>query len=164
LVAKFEPGSYFRRNLIQKGIDVDDPEVWNFLQTVNFRKYLVKIPPVYENTSISRALKVFRKVHIRYLPVVDGEKRLVGILSVRDLVKLLKDFHNARVKDIMSKSPVVIKENASTDEVIRILGLVGTQYVPLVDKDNRYLGMVDMHKLFKDIALAKHKPVAEINY
>jgi hypothetical protein len=34
----------------------------------------------------------------------------------------------------------------------------------LVDKDNRYLGMVDMHKLFKDIALAKHKPVAEINY
>ena len=156
LVAKFEPGSYFRRSLIQKGIDIDDPEVLEFLKTADFRKYLVRIPPVSENTPISKALKIFAKVHIRYLPVVNRERKLVGILSVRDLIKLLRELHDVPVREIMSKSPVVLHEGASVKDILRVLGLVGTQYVPYVDLNHRYLGMVDIHKLFKDLSLVKH--------
>ncbi len=152
-VAKFEPGSYFRRSLLQKGLDVDDPRLLEKLKKLDLKKYTVKVPHLYEKTHVSRALKLFGKLHTRYLPVVDKNGKLVGILSIRDLVKLINSPHDAQVREIMSKSPVVLIDGAPVEHTLRVLGMVGTQYVPLVDRENRYLGMVDLQKLFRDLSV-----------
>ncbi len=156
LVAKFEPGSYFRRSLIQQGLNIDDPKVIQLLKNLNLEKYVEKIPPLYSQTSISKAIKVFSKLHLRLLPVVNKDKELIGVLSVRDFMKILGNIYNPsskKVSDILNKTPVVLKNNADLNEILKILSLAGTEYIPYVDENNRYLGMLNLQKLFKDISV-----------
>ncbi len=50
---------------------------------------------IHPETKIEEAVVTFVKHHIGTLPVVDAQKRLVGILQIRDLVSLaLPDFVN----------------------------------------------------------------------
>jgi CBS domain-containing protein len=43
------------------------------------------------DTSVADVLKLMRKKHIRHIPVLDKNRRLVGIISSRDLVNLAMD-------------------------------------------------------------------------
>jgi CIC family chloride channel protein len=152
IVAKFEPGSYFKRTLIQKGVDIENKKVLQFLKRVNFEKYAKKIETVSYMSDIQKVRKRFRKMHTRYLPVVDDNYVLVGVLSVRDLRKTIFN-KNKKVKDFMTKKPYVLHKNASLEEVIKILGLLTSYYVPYVDENGKYIAMIDLNKLFKDITM-----------
>ena len=46
---------------------------------------------VRESTEIEEALKLMARIHVRRLPVVDPEDRLVGILSLDDVLDLLAE-------------------------------------------------------------------------
>jgi len=156
LVAKFEPGSYFRRSLIQQGLNIDDPKVIQLLKELNLENYVEKIPPLYSQTSVTKAIKIFSKFHLRLLPVVNRKRELVGIVSIRDFMKILGSFHNPSSKnviEILNKTPVVLKNDSDLNEILKVLSLAGTEYIPFVDKNNRYLGMLNLQKLFKDISI-----------
>ena len=43
-----------------------------------------------ENSSISDAIKIFKKNHFNMLPVVNSKKQLAGVVSLSDLIKLIK--------------------------------------------------------------------------
>lgn len=43
-----------------------------------------------EDSSISEALKIFKKNNFNMLPVVNDKKRLAGVVSLSDLIKLIK--------------------------------------------------------------------------
>lgn len=153
IVAKFEPGSYFKRSLIQKGIDIENQKVLRFLKNLKFEKYLLDVPPVSENMKISKVKTLFKKHHIRYLPVVNDSNVLVGVLSVRDLRKSYFKSKNATVRDLMSKHPIILHKDASMDEIIKTIGLLTASNVPYVDQEGKYIGMLDLNKLFKDISM-----------
>ncbi len=153
LVARFEPAGYFRRSLIQKGVDIDNPKVLEVIKSLNFRDYLVKIPELRKNADITEAIGLFKNIQFRYLPIIDENGKLVGILSLLDLVKILQSPKDMRLEKIMSKSPLVLIEDGDLKEILRVLGAVSSDYVPLVDVENRYIGMVDLRKLFNDLSL-----------
>jgi CBS domain-containing protein len=44
-----------------------------------------------EDSPITGALSLMRSYNIRHLPVVDGEGKLVGIVSIRDIARALDD-------------------------------------------------------------------------
>ena len=155
IVAKFEPGSYFKRSLIQKGIDIENQKVLDFLNKIKFEKYLLNITPVTEDTKISKIKTLFKKHHIRYLPVVNNDNVLVGIISVRDLRKAYFKSKNMKTRDLMSRHPVIFHKDISVEEMVKILGMLSASYVPYVDKENRYMGMLDLHKLLKDLSMIK---------
>jgi len=156
LVAKFEPGSYFRRSLIQQGLNVDDPKVIQLLKKLDMEKYVEKIPPLYSQSPLSRAIKVFSKLHLRLLPVINKNGELVGVVSIRDFMKILGSFYSLssrKIIEILNKTPVVLKTDSNLNEILKVLSLAGTEYIPFVDKNNRYLGMLNLQKLFKDISI-----------
>lgn len=61
-----------------------------------------KVLCVSPSTSISEALRMMTGEHIRHLPVVDGDHRPVGMLSVGDLVKWIISVQDSQLNQMES--------------------------------------------------------------
>jgi CIC family chloride channel protein len=147
IVAKFQEGSYFKRSLLQKGIDVDNPKIKKFLNSANLKNYISSNFALNVNSSLKKAAYYFKKQNIRYLPIIDDDKKLIGIISPKDIKK------KKPIKECMSKNPIHLKTSHSADEILKILALVNSSYVPLTDENNMYLGLINIEKLIKDILI-----------
>ena len=76
---------------------------------------------------------------IYYLYVTDDDGRLVGVLSLRDLIVARP---SAVVRDFMYADPVAVKVLASQEEVAQIVAKYNLLAVPVVDDGDRLLGIV----------------------
>ena len=74
-----------------------------------------------------------------YLYTVDNDGRLAGVISLRDLVTTSGD---TMLKDIMSKQIHVVRPETDQEEVARIVSQYNFLAVPVVDSDDRLLGIV----------------------
>ena len=74
-----------------------------------------------------------------YLYTLDDEGRLTGVISLRDLVTTPGD---TKLKDIMSKQIHVVRPETDQEEVARIVSQYNFLAVPVVDSDDRLLGIV----------------------
>ncbi len=150
LISFFEHGSYFKRALLQRGIDIDNEEVINFFNIENLKKYLLKIKPLKENDSYQTIKERFHFTYIPYLPVVDNNNHLIGIVSLKDL----KRKKNKKIaKDIMSKKPFAITPNSSKKDIFKALSILNANYIPYVNEDNEYIGMIDLNQFLRNISL-----------
>jgi magnesium transporter len=76
---------------------------------------------------------------IYYTYVVDEQRRLVGVLSLRDLL-LAKD--SARLRDIMIRQVTRVPATLDREDVARLLSKYGYFALPVVDEHDRLLGIV----------------------
>ncbi len=130
------------------------------------KKQVISIQP---ETSINEAAATFVRFHIGTLPVLDAQKKLVGILQIRDLVSLvLPDFVNmlqnidyvldfgaaeARkpdsellakpVSEIM-QPPVYADQDCSLLRAAALIKKHNLQDLPVVDENNRLVGIASM--------------------
>ena len=74
-----------------------------------------------------------------YLYTLDDEAKLTGVISLRDLVTTPGD---TKLKDIMSKQIHVVRPETDQEEVARIVSQYNFLAVPVVDSDDRLLGIV----------------------
>ena len=74
-----------------------------------------------------------------YLYTLDDEGRLTGVISLRDLVTTPGD---TMLKDIMSKQIHVVRPETDQEEVARIVSQYNFLAVPVVDSEDRLLGIV----------------------
>lgn len=86
-------------------------------------------------------LKSFAEIaeSIYYLYVLDEEKKLVGVISYRDL--LLADDHT-KIGDIMFKRVISVPVHLDQEQVARIIERYDFIAVPVVDEQNRLVGIV----------------------
>src|SRR5436190_2248456 len=75
---------------------------------------------------------------IYYLFIVDDEKHLVGVVSLRELVVAEP---TTRLKDIMDDDVIKVKTDADQEEVARIISKYDLLGVPVVDEENRLVGL-----------------------
>ncbi|MFI5261022.1 MAG: magnesium transporter MgtE N-terminal domain-containing protein [Candidatus Limnocylindrales bacterium] len=76
---------------------------------------------------------------IYYIYVVDEVGRLVGVLSLRDLIVAAP---GARVRDFMYADPVAVRVLADQDEVAQVVARYNLLAVPVVDDDGHLEGIV----------------------
>jgi len=76
---------------------------------------------------------------IYYLYVVDGDSRLRGVLSLRELIVASPD---ARVADIMDSDAVFIRTDTDQEEVAQIMADYDLTVLPVVDAEERLVGIV----------------------
>jgi len=95
--------------------------------------------------------------HIRHVPVEDDKGMLVGLVSHRDLLRLVaqgrmgKD-HRVTVEEIMNPNPITVNPETSTVEAIQIMRKKGLACLP-VTRDRKLVGIVSEHDL---IIVASH--------
>jgi IMP dehydrogenase len=106
-------------------------------------------------STVAQALDIMAEYHIGGIPVVDDEKRLVGIVTNRDL--RFERRLDRLVDEIMSKDNLVTTHQ-QTDLMAAadILQKNKIEKLPVVDKDNHLVGLIT----YKDITKAKDKPMA----
>jgi len=97
-----------------------------------------------ENMTAAEALdkirnydKDFETIYILY--VTDDNRKLIGVLSLRDLVKAQPQ---KAIKEIMSKSVVSVTTGTDQEEVAKLLQKRDLLAVPVVDRENRLVGIV----------------------
>ncbi len=108
-----------------------------------------------EDALVSDALKLMKENKIGGIPVVNGNKILIGIVTNRDL-RFEKNM-NRPVKEIMTKENLVIaKVGTDLKKAEQILQNNKIEKLPVVDKNNKLVGLIT----YRDIIKVKVNPYA----
>src|SRR5215470_15478950 len=104
--------------------------------------------------TLEDALALMRHFRISGLPVVDGEKRPVGILTNRD-VRFEKRL-TLQVGEVMTKNPVTVRDGVQIDEAKDLLHKHRIEKLLVTDGAGRLKGLITI----RDIEQAEAHPTA----
>lgn len=125
-----------------------------------------KVVTVSENCSVREAFFMMREENIRHLPVVDGERKLLGIVSDRELRRpdWVDEAHDIEhvyylddhmtVGDIMIKNVHVVKIYDTLSKAVKVMLEHRVGAAPVLDKPGNLVGMlsaVDLLRALDDI-------------
>ena len=103
---------------------------------------------LHENTLAKEAINVLQDHEssemVFYLYVIDDDERLVGVISLRDLVTTPP---NTELKEIMIRSPETVRPETDQEEVARIVSQYNYLAVPVVDQEGQLLGIVTVDEI-----------------
>ncbi len=136
---------------------------------------------------VAEAANLLLKNKISAVPVVDGDGRVLGIVSEGDLMRraeagterrgswwlalvaepegMARDYvksHSERVADVMTKPAIVVAEDASVAEIAELLEKKKIKRVPVVS-DGKLAGIVSRANLLQALVAAKGRPGAAPN-
>ena len=107
--------------------------------------------------TLEDALAIMRHHRISGLPVVDADKRPVGILTNRD-VRFEKRL-TLQVGEVMTKNPVTVKEGVSIEEAKDLLHKHRIEKLLVVDGAGKLKGLITI----RDIEQAEMHPTAAVD-
>ena len=114
----------------------------------------ITLPPT---ARVGEALKLMREHRIGGIPIVERDRRLVGILTNRDLRFVREEEYGEPVSRYMTKEPLITApEGTSFEEAERILRTHRIEKLPLVDKAGGLVGLIT----YKDILRRRSYPYA----
>lgn len=110
---------------------------------------------IHRSKSVADALALMAEYHIGGIPVVDEARKLVGIVTNRDL--RFEHQQNRLIDEVMTKDNLITTD-ASTDleAAADILQRHKIEKLPVVDAEGHLIGLIT----YKDITKAKDKPMA----
>ena len=138
-----------------------------------------KTVTVTPKTELKELWKAIFKLHIHALPVVDGKKRLVGIVVEKDLLKplysnyeqFIEDFISVdafeemedkivdvaklHAEDVMCKRVIFTREDTPLMRSLSRMIVRNVNQLPVLDKNNMIVGMVTKGDIF-DALFRRH--------
>ena len=121
---------------------------------------------VQRDTRIAEAWRLLRRHRVKALPVVNGERHIVGIVTVVDFIKQIdhddyRNFeneiaalrqadplqHETRVAQIMSKQVTTVQQDMHIVELVPLLSDQGLHHIPVIDRSKRLVGMLTQSDL-----------------
>ncbi|WP_149719639.1 IMP dehydrogenase [Campylobacter concisus] len=117
----------------------------------------VIIDPIFINpeATVAEALSLMSDLHISGVPVIDKDRKLIGILTNRDL--RFETNMSTLVKDRMTKAPLITAPKGCTlDDAEKIFSQNRVEKLPIVDKDGKLDGLITI----KDLKKRKEYPNA----
>jgi acetoin utilization protein AcuB len=113
--------------------------------------------------------QIFDSLNFHHLLVVDERRKLVGVVSDRDLLKALsphvgtaaetaRDLAtlNKRVHQIMSRTLFTLHPHAAVNEAVQLFLGQRISCIPIVDDEFKPVGILSWRDVMKSL-LAKHK-------
>jgi len=107
--------------------------------------------------SVGEAIELMAKYHISGIPIVNKEKKLVGILTNRDIRFLEEEDKRLKIAEIMTKENLITASLGTTlEEAKKILHKNRIEKLPIVNKKFILKGLITI----KDIEKVKRFPNA----
>jgi len=109
---------------------------------------------IHRDATVGDALQLMNENKIGGIPVVDEERKLIGIVTNRDL----RFETNIRrpIAEVMSKDIISITEQTDLEHAANILQKHKIEKLPIVDGNGRLIGLIT----YKDITKSKDRPNA----
>lgn len=114
-----------------------------------------------ENWSMPKCVEEMRAQaeelnEIYYIYVVDDQERLRGVLPIK---KVITNPSVAKVKHVMKKDPISVRDNEPIEEAINVIEKYDLVAVPVVDEIDRLLGIITV-----DDVVDKMRDIHEKDY
>lgn len=136
-------------------------------------------------TTVDEALELLVQHRITGLPVVDETEKVIGVVSDFDLLaldsisgnrpadsslfpepgntwkafkeiqKLISKTHGKTVGDVMTPSPLVVRETSNLEDAVRILLGSQKRRLPVVDNNGKLVGLLTRGNVIKAALLMK---------
>ena len=112
---------------------------------------------VTEEKSIFEVMKAINESASKFAMIVDDEERLVGLVTDGDVRRGFLEGHEASepVKNIMNRSPVVVKEGMSRETMLELVNEKYAQ-IPVLDDKGRVKGIITGHNFRQPRLLYQH--------
>jgi CBS domain-containing protein len=112
------------------------------VQDITNRKY----PSIYADELATKARAVLRERGLRTLPVIDENKRLLGVITRNDMMAITSSVSPIRVKGIMSTPRLIATPDMDAHSVGRKMLRLDEWYVPVVrsSQNKTYTGMLGL--------------------
>jgi len=114
---------------------------------------------VKSDTPIYEALYLLSKNKISGIPVVDDEEQVIGVLSEKDVLKILFDKKldvKSTVDDYMSRDIICFSEEDSAIDVCKFFIRSNIRRVPII-RGNKLVGIISRADIIPLILEAKNK-------
>ncbi|HET7149619.1 MAG TPA: CBS domain-containing protein [Candidatus Nitrosopolaris sp.] len=79
------------------------------------------------------------------VPVIDNGMKVTGIVTAADILRAVrqgKNLDSLHATDIMTRNPAVVKQDTEIDEIIDIMLQKVIVLVPVIDDENKLIGVV----------------------
>jgi len=120
---------------------------------IGYRKNVYSIP---DGSSVLDAAKYLREKKVRSVGVVDGDGKLVGVVSQADVSDKVAAENKCpawmKVSEIMSTVLLTVTPEVGFDECLKLMEQNGVYHLLILGEGNRYLGMVSISDLLRVIA------------
>ncbi|WP_125607667.1 cyclic-di-AMP-binding protein CbpB [Lapidilactobacillus bayanensis] len=121
-----------------------------------------KVASVQEDNPLTHAFLLLTKVRYSKIPVLDGESHLLGLLTmpmITDKMIELNDISDKPlqrlvVKDVMQTQFDTVRADADLDDVLHFM--VDNPFVPMVDQDNVFKGILTRREMMKAFNYIAH--------
>ena len=104
-----------------------------------------KVKTLHPDNTLAEVREILMNHRIHHLPVVEGERKLVGIITSWDMVKLgilPEDYAKTKVSDVMTRKIATLDSNQHIGAVAELLLEHLFHAVPIVDDHGNLEGIV----------------------
>jgi CBS domain-containing protein len=109
---------------------------------------------VSEQDSIRDVARIMKDQDTGVVPVVDGGKKIIGLITDRDIVVRGlaegKNLENVHVNELMTKSIRSVHEDATVNEVLELMSNAEIRRVPVVNGRDEIVGILSIGDIAKD--------------
>jgi CBS domain-containing protein len=125
-------------------------------------------PALYEDELVTKARALIREQGVGIIPIINQQKRLLGVISRRSIMAISSSKSAIRVKGIMNEPKLVLTKDTEVSQAAREMLRLDAWYAPVLDsaQNNAYAGVLGLENLLNAYFKAKSpklmKPVYEI--
>src|SRR4051812_38065120 len=97
------------------------------------------------DTTVREAAQLLKSEDIGSLPIVDGDNKLAGVVTDRDLaIRVLAEDKSADtpVSEVASKDLVTVDPDQSLEEAARLMSEQQVRRLPVVEEDGKLVGVL----------------------
>lgn len=134
----------------ENGLNVTEDDLIKSSKVKDLMDY--DIPTIYENMPITKVLNIFSEYDYFYYPVVNENKKLVGVLTIDNLKNMFivsELNHFLLVHDILEPVPSVVFPQTSLLEAVELLKNFDVEYLPITDNKGKVLGILESRSIKK---------------
>ena len=153
VISIFEPHGIYAMRLARQGRLLTHHTDRSVLTLMSMDSVIEKevtcVPP---DMTMGRLINVRSSSSNMLIPVVDDDKRLLGMIDInkiRHLVFRPELYHRFHVNQLMSPVPTILFDNEPMDEVMTKFDKTNAEILPVVDINNRLKGYITKNRLYR---------------
>lgn len=152
IVKSYEPYSMEIKKLALEGEVFTHKKEKNILTSIRLQDML---QDKYDSIGIEKKLgdlvEIIKKSEKNIFAVHDSKNQFAGIIELNDIKQRLfqpEQFGRVTIRSIMKKPAAVLRADMDMHAVMEKFDLTGSWYLPVLDRDKKFLGFLSRTKLF----------------